>query len=63
MTNSELLQRAAEYQAKHGRDEALSLCMEILERCMRIEQRMAAVTSESAGAVKRGTDEPYQPPR
>ncbi|MBT2334381.1 hypothetical protein J7E49_10750 [Variovorax paradoxus] len=45
MTNAELLQRAAEYQAKHGRDEALALCMEILEQCMRIEQRMAADTA------------------
>jgi hypothetical protein len=41
MTNTELLQRAAEYQAKHGRDEALALCVQILEQCIRIEERMA----------------------
>ena len=45
MTNAELLQSGAEYQAKHGHNEALALCMEILEQCMRIEERMAADTA------------------
>ena len=62
MTNAELLQRAAEYQAKHGRDEALALCMEIVEQCMRIDQRMAAITSESSRAVEGGTDESHLTP-
>jgi len=45
MTNAELLQSGAEYQAKHGHSEVLALCMEILEQCMRIEQRLAADTA------------------
>jgi hypothetical protein len=61
MTNAELLQRAAEYQAKHGRDEVLALCMEIPKQCMRI-QRMAAIRSESSRAVEGGTDESHLTP-